>query len=463
MIAAVLIGVWAAVVALAPSTSVSLALIAPLVLLPLGWWMLTRSSNWITGFFGAALLLPPLPIAAGNSGPHPALLFAAAGGWIGLVRLREWNLRLDPLAKTMLIFFSILLASVSCAVVYSGPEIAIASLARVFLFGIAIYIYLFEMNGPGAASEVNPARTVRWLLGAAFLVAVFACIDFYYQLPAPAGYGPQFVWLDTGVLRRAQGLFYEASTLGNFCAFFLVLIAVLASESKRRPVSRIALAITGAALATALAFSYSRASILCVACSIGTLFFLRGWHTRIRLRWMVLLPVSVAVGGAVVYWLFPAFAQAYWIRLSVSLEFFAEEPNRVMSGRVDSWFAIGKMIADHPFYLLTGIGYKTLPYAGLMNGGPIVADNMYLSLLIETGLPGLIAFLWMNVQILATAYRAAARSSLFGTWIFCFWTGEMVQMLSGDLFTYWRVLALYFWVLAFAARSIDERPVVFSE
>ena len=38
----------------------------------------------------------------------------------------------------------------------------------------------------------------------------------------PAGYGPQFVWLDSGVYRRAQGFFYEASTLGNFCAFFLV-------------------------------------------------------------------------------------------------------------------------------------------------------------------------------------------------------------------------------------------------
>jgi hypothetical protein len=35
----------------------------------------------------------------------------------------------------------------------------------------------------------------------------------------------------------------------------------------------------------------------------------------------------------------------------------------------------------------------------------------------------------------------------------CFWCGQMVQMLSGDLLTYWRVLPVYFWVLALAVRA----------
>jgi hypothetical protein len=34
----------------------------------------------------------------------------------------------------------------------------------------------------------------------------------------------------------------------------------------------------------------------------------------------------------------------------------------------------------------------------------------------------------------------------------------MVQMISGDLLTYWRVLPVYFWLLGMAARSsADER------
>src|ERR1044071_2664351 len=95
-----------------------------------------------------------------------------------------------------------------------------ASLARVMLFGISVYVYFYTAYGPGAFGGL---RLVYWV---ALAAAVFACVDFYFQLPAPAGYGPQFVWLDSGVYRRAQGFFYEASTLGNFCAFFLVMIAV---------------------------------------------------------------------------------------------------------------------------------------------------------------------------------------------------------------------------------------------
>jgi hypothetical protein len=37
--------------------------------------------------------------------------------------------------------------------------------------------------------------------------------------------------------------------------------------------------------------------------------------------------------------------------------------------------------------------------------------------------------------------------------MFCFWAGQSVQMLSGDLLTYWRVLPVYFFVLALAARE----------
>jgi hypothetical protein len=34
----------------------------------------------------------------------------------------------------------------------------------------------------------------------------------------------------------------------------------------------------------------------------------------------------------------------------------------------------------------------------------------------------------------------------------CFWSGQVVQMLSADLLTYWRILPVYLFVLALAAR-----------
>jgi O-antigen ligase len=125
----------------------------------------------------------------------------------------------------------------------------------------------------------------------------------------------------------------------------------------------------------------------------------------------------------------------------------------VLSGRLASWQTIGAFLAAHPWHAILGIGYKTLPYSKFI-GQTIVADNMYLSLLIETGVVGLAAFFLLNFAILRAAWRAArcgdSRSSFFGTWIFCFWIGQLFQMLSGDLLTYWRALPLYFWVLAMA-------------
>ncbi len=88
---------------------------------------------------------------------------------------------------------------------------------------------------------------------------------------------------------------------------------------------------------------------------------------------------------------------------------------------------------------------------------PIVADNMYFSILLETGIPGLAALLLLHVAVLREALRAARsphpQARFFGAWFFCFWLGEAVQMLSGDLLTYWRVLPVYFWVLAMAIRN----------
>ena len=78
-------------------------------------------------------------------------------------------------------------------------------------------------------------------------------------------------------------------------------------------------------------------------------------------------------------------------------------------------------------------------------------DDLYI--VIETGIAGLAALIWLNASILRATARSAQRGSFFGAWMLCFWSGETVQMLSGDLLTYWRVLPVYFFVLALAIRE----------
>ncbi len=449
---------YAGLFALLPSPAARTALLAPLVLVPVLWWMLSGPQRWIALFMPAVTLLPPLPIPIGDSGPHPAMLVALAGMFIGLARLVEWRFTFDVVTASLLLLFGVLLASAGLAFVYSGAAIGSATVARVGLFGIAVFVYLYAAHGPATAA---PMRTIIRLL---FLMAVvagcFACLDFYYQLPAPAGYSQQFIWLSSGVFRRAQGLYYEASTLGNFCVFFLVMAAVAATHGAAfRPISRVWLLIGSSVIAAALAFSYSRASVLNLVLALVTLAILRRFRMN---RVLLIIALSLVFAAAFIQAVFPAFAFGYWMRLSSSVQYFWTSPEGVLSGRVASWRILLEFLATHPWHAVLGIGYKTLPYSEFL-GQTVIADNTYLSLLVETGVVGLLAFCVFSCAVLRAGLRAARgsdpQSKFLGLWMVCFWTGQLVQMFSGDLLTYWRVLPLYFWLLAVIVRRNREAAV----
>jgi O-antigen ligase len=215
------------------------------------------------------------------------------------------------------------------------------------------------------------------------------------------------------------------------------------------------MAAGGAVFLAALVLSYSRGSLINALVALAVL----AWLNRRRLRLLRRAPALAAclAGISLLTWkIFPAFIQMYWLRLEASAQYLFSATEGVLSGRVASWRILVDWIAAHPWQLLFGIGYKTLPYSNYL-GTTVVADNMYLSLLVETGIGGLAALVWLNVAILRAARRAAqapdTRRSFFGDWMLCFWSGQVVQMASGDLLTYWRVLPVYFWVLALAVRQ----------
>jgi O-antigen ligase len=456
------LGLYATAVALTPGVVVKATLCAPLLLIPLAWRLLATSTAWLTLFFACALLATPLPIRLGDSGPHIALLIAGVGVFIGLVRLPEWHFRADPLAAALLGIWFIFACSVTLAAIYSGPVVAAGSLARVLLFGISIYVFLYVRDGPYRARLEQKFGALRFLFWAGALSALFACVDFYFQLPAPAGYEQQFIWLDTGVYRRAQGVFYEASTLGNLCAFFLEMIAVAmfrpsAAFTLRQdqPLSRLALFSGGAALATALVLSFSRASLVNLAVALTVLL----WLHRQRIRWRRLATGVVlfsGAAGAILLAAFPAFTGMAWLRFFNAFQYFFESPNAVLSGRVASWQTLLNFVGSNPWHALVGVGYKTLPYSDFI-GTTAIGDNTYLTLLVETGVVGLAAVIALNIAVLVYAYRAARSASpvrsFCGTWMVCFWAGQIVQMFSADLLTYWRVLPVYLFVLALAVRE----------
>ncbi len=189
LVLAAVLGGYAALISLAPNTLSAAALIAPLVGIPLCFWILLTPARWVGLFLLAAILLPPLPFPIGDSGIHPALALAALGLFAGLLRLNEWKFQPDLLNLGMFAFLCALLISIVPAAMFSGFAIAAASFARVCLFGVSVYVFLYIRNGPAAQVEFNQLRQIRLIFFSAVAAAIFACLDFYFQFPAPAGFG----------------------------------------------------------------------------------------------------------------------------------------------------------------------------------------------------------------------------------------------------------------------------------
>jgi O-antigen ligase len=445
------IGMWAAAAAVTRTTPLGIALVSLVLLAACAVWSLQAPSRWLLLFFGALLLGPPVP----GTSLHIAPLFGGIGLLAGALRWGAWRPLSGHLALAMLLFLAVLTESTIVAALYSGPEIAAGTLVRVMLFGLSVYVLLYTVIGPASAGNdfLHKARFLFWI-GVA--TTLYACVDFHYQFPAPSGYGPQFVWLADAVLRRAQGVFYDASTLGNLCAFFLMMVVVAMFQPRGQAIcARPILVLAGVLFAITLAFSYSRASVLNVLA--GTVAFAAVRRASLR-KALLILAVPIAAAAFTLHAAFPYISSSYLQRLE-SFGYLGELPDAALSGRLTSWNALAGFLTHQPWHGLFGIGYKTLPYTRFA-GQPTIADNTYLSLLVETGVFGLAVFLILNIAILRAAWRAAhsprGHAAFFGTWTFCFWTGQMVQMFAGDLITYWRVLPVYFWAIGAAVRETGD-------
>ena len=210
------VGLWAAAIAVVPGPPVKLAIAAPPAAAALLWWITSAPERWVAIFLLSAILLPPLPAPVGNAGVHIAPFFALAGILTGILRMNEWRTWRGSLPTVFGAFLAAVIGSVAFAALYSGWTIAAGSAARVMLFGIGLYVFFYTWAGPrdevlGSVGRRSIATGAMALSLRAPRRLFLACLDFYFQWPAPAGYvRAQFIWVGEDVLRRAQGLFYEA-------------------------------------------------------------------------------------------------------------------------------------------------------------------------------------------------------------------------------------------------------------
>ncbi|HEV2378231.1 MAG TPA: O-antigen ligase family protein [Terriglobia bacterium] len=438
---AVLIGLNASAVAGNPVFWIGLA---GLVLYGLLLWESIRNPMVFVFTFLAVLILLP-PFFFRRTGENPVFvstLLAPVGLAVIVVRWQSWSRRLDSIGKGLLTFLVGIGLSLPFAFVLSGDKIGWESLFRwLMLAQMGLVYWIIRTNCSGTAC----ARIIPWLIVAAVIAAAYGIFDFFWPVPIPHPSADQYIWSESAVIRRAQGVFYESCNFANFCGFFLLVTAgaVLTGRERLLRIRRIYLLLFIVVLALAVLFAFSRSAWGSLLLSLSVLVLVSG---RVRIGRTLLFSAALGIPLLLV----GLWTPEIWHNLvAARIGSFSQiliDPDSVSSGRLSVWARVVSILFDNPQYLVFGIGYKTLPFTRLFHG-EIITDNGYLSLLLESGILGLVGFLAFSRSVLGTflslARSARGTAAFWSALLFSLWCGEIVQMLAADAHTYWRNLIVY--------------------
>jgi hypothetical protein len=418
------------------------------------WVGLSSLRVWCFLFLASDLILPPLyPDSLGRSFPVfiPTLLLTL-GISVMVLRFTEFRWRWSQLETAGAVFLFAVAFTLPFSFWFSGIDQGIQSSLRFLLLCQPFIFFAWLLGVKPFVDPKSKDRVTYFILVFGGIAAAYGIYDFYQPVPIPHPFADQYIYLWGKMIRRAQGLLYESSNFGNFCAFLLALATCfLISHWKRLSFFKIILlSLLAGVFSIALFLAYSRASWANLLIS----FFVFSCLQKKKPIALIFFALLLAGGFLfMVYLISPDIFMNFFNWRLWSLLDFWHDPNFASSGRWENWKFLAGFFGDNPELLIFGIGYKSLSTTPLFGRG-VIADNGYLSMLYETGVQGLMAFLFFNIVLLRTLFKIIrqniAPSDFYAQFMFAFWIGEMVQMLTGDIFTYWRNLILFFTVIAMA-------------
>jgi O-antigen ligase len=362
----------------------------------------------------------------------------------------------DPLAKGLASF----LIGTACSLPFAWwlSETGTESILRWLLLAQTALVY-YLIRGGGRWRETRTEQCIiPLLLLASALSAAYGIVDFVWPFSLPHPPLDQFIWLNAVILRRAQGVFYESLNFANFCGLLLVVTAaaLLTRRECYLGLSRWLLILFMAILSLAVLVAFSRSTW--VAISVALLVF--SFQSRlIRIRRVVVILLALAL-PLFLLWTFSPELWQYFLEARVGyLSTLFSDPDLATSGRFGTWMHMLDIIRENPQYLLFGIGYKTLTFTRLFHG-EIIADNGYLSLILETGITGLGGFLLLSGAIMKTFSRLAReRSEPVAFWsalMLALWCGELVQLVAVDAYTFWRNMVVLVALMGLALNRAER-------
>ena len=442
----------------APLT-ITLGLIASLAVVVFVALSVREPYLFLAAFLFSLEILPPLFFPSWGTTPvYLPLLLLPVAALIILFRLPDIRFPRDPLAIGFAAFLGGTAVSVPFAFWLSATRVGVESLFRWLLLGLmALTYFLIRWTASYSQGPIEQ-WTFRILLAGAALSAGFGILDFVWPLPWQHPAADQFIWVDTAILRRAQGVFFESSNFANFCGFFLTVTAAgfLGKKERLLAVPRWLLILLIPIFGLAVLVAFSRSTWAAVAVALLVFVCLSG-HGKQRRTLGLVIAAGVPL---LLLWNYSPELWNYFLKARVGyLSGILVDPNFATSGRFDTWLRVLSILHDNPQYVFFGVGYKALGFTQLFHG-EIITDNGYLNLLLETGMAGLLGFLVFSAAILRTFLRLArADDEELAHWskvMFAVWCGELVQLLAVDGYTFWRNMIVMAAVMALTLNRAER-------
>ncbi|MEU3839102.1 O-antigen ligase family protein [Streptomyces sp. NPDC028635] len=363
-----------------------------------------KSPVWAVVAVLALLALPQNPDAEGGAGPADAV--SALVVLVCVVRLLRQRRR--PLSRTAAVVLALPVAGVSLAALHAAS-------AGAGISGLGRYLQIFVLVPAAVLLTVRDRRDARLLAWALIGLALWQGAVGVQQFVTATGASYQ------GEDVRAVGTFGPQDVMGMATVVSLGLVTAVGLALGHADVRRrTAAAVCAVALLLPLAVSFSRGAWIATAVTCAVQLVLGGVRRALKVAAAVVAAGVVLVGGLGV-------GSAMLQERIDSITRVTDAPDQSVTDRYTLWAAAVDMWREQP---LTGVGLKGFPehrdaHASLaLSSGsdtegagaayrrqPLLSPhNMYLLVLSEQGLVGLLALAGSWLALLVCALRGLVRT-----------------------------------------------------
>ncbi len=332
----------------------------------------------------------PLPGTTASFLPNDLLIPIMLLAWVSRKLLaQKFQIKSTPLNFPLFAFLGIAFVSL----VWAARDLVFAEIltASLYLVRFLEYALLFYLILDLVRDKKQIQKYVKFILICALLLAFLGFLQYIF-IPDFSGMAGKAGW-DPHV-KRLLSTWFDPNFIGGFFVLILSFILSFSLYTKRKRV-RILLFALGLIFFAALILTYSRSAFLALVAVIFVIGTLRS--KKLLLIGCLALLLLVVFSGRL---------QARLVG-AVELDITARH-------RINSWLSTLKIARDN---LFLGVGFNAFKYAQIEYGtigllgshSDFGSDSTLLTVLVTTGIFGLLAYLWLLGAGFKVCWRAFRR------------------------------------------------------